>query len=305
MQTRCPSCHTLFRLPLEQVVLSRGEVRCGQCLTTFNSIDALVTPEGEPLKRPTLTQIVPDITPAHSTPPPERLFLPIDEEDIAQLLQDSHQPKPDPASPPPSLTPIIPHHPFTLVTEPQWTANPAPSSPPKPIRYRQRQRIRHAATPSRLQRIGQRLLLLLLLTTLVAQLLYWQWQPLLHHPQGRALLQTICHHVHCSLPPQQDLQQLKLLESTITSHPLYQNGLRISARLHNLADFSQPWPRLQLRLHDISSHQIAARTFTSAHYLTAPVEALFPPRTTVDIGLDIADSSAAAIGFTLTILPSE
>jgi len=41
MVTSCPRCHTTFRVKQEELAVSRGRVRCGQCSEIFNAFDAL------------------------------------------------------------------------------------------------------------------------------------------------------------------------------------------------------------------------------------------------------------------------
>lgn len=85
MITLCPDCQTRFRLPLDQVASSRGEVFCGECHAQFNALDHLVIEEGIKQNRPTLTDR------AQKGDEGERentLFLPIDENAIANLLSE-------------------------------------------------------------------------------------------------------------------------------------------------------------------------------------------------------------------------
>jgi predicted Zn finger-like uncharacterized protein len=42
MITRCPSCSTTFRVSSQQLQAHDGKVRCGQCLTVFDGLKALV-----------------------------------------------------------------------------------------------------------------------------------------------------------------------------------------------------------------------------------------------------------------------
>lgn len=42
MKTRCPNCHTAFRITPEQLKARVGKVRCGQCQTVFNALDSLL-----------------------------------------------------------------------------------------------------------------------------------------------------------------------------------------------------------------------------------------------------------------------
>lgn len=43
--TRCPNCHTQFRVAEAQLQLAGGKVRCGACLTVFQGVDSLLWEE--------------------------------------------------------------------------------------------------------------------------------------------------------------------------------------------------------------------------------------------------------------------
>lgn len=54
LATRCPSCHTVFRVVQDQLRVSRGWVRCGRCAEVFDASVNLVDPgTGEPRQGPT------------------------------------------------------------------------------------------------------------------------------------------------------------------------------------------------------------------------------------------------------------
>ncbi|MEG1831707.1 MAG: zinc-ribbon domain-containing protein, partial [Burkholderiaceae bacterium] len=38
LATRCPACHSVFRVVADQLKLRGGLVRCGQCHTVFDAI---------------------------------------------------------------------------------------------------------------------------------------------------------------------------------------------------------------------------------------------------------------------------
>lgn len=46
LATRCPHCHTTFRVAHDQLKLRGGIVRCGQCRQVFNGIEHLLPPAG-------------------------------------------------------------------------------------------------------------------------------------------------------------------------------------------------------------------------------------------------------------------
>jgi predicted Zn finger-like uncharacterized protein len=45
MFTRCPACHTLFRIQPKQLKAARGQVRCGSCQAVFDGLECLVNRE--------------------------------------------------------------------------------------------------------------------------------------------------------------------------------------------------------------------------------------------------------------------
>ncbi|GIX23081.1 MAG: hypothetical protein KatS3mg122_0312 [Caldimonas sp.] len=48
LATRCPACHTAFRVVQDQLKVSEGWVRCGRCNEVFNALDGLFDLEREP-----------------------------------------------------------------------------------------------------------------------------------------------------------------------------------------------------------------------------------------------------------------
>ena len=46
--TSCPACGTVFKVQPEQLVPSRGDVRCGNCGQIFNALQSLSVAEAPP-----------------------------------------------------------------------------------------------------------------------------------------------------------------------------------------------------------------------------------------------------------------
>ena len=51
MYTRCPYCHTYFKVLAEHLKKAGGQVRCGQCYKVFNSIGNLIEKLPVPLTK--------------------------------------------------------------------------------------------------------------------------------------------------------------------------------------------------------------------------------------------------------------
>jgi predicted Zn finger-like uncharacterized protein len=72
--TRCPACDTMFKVVPDQLRISEGWVRCGQCGEIFNASQHLVAPEAPPSAADRAPAPTPAPTPAVVTapaPPPE------------------------------------------------------------------------------------------------------------------------------------------------------------------------------------------------------------------------------------------
>ncbi|MCL2297308.1 MAG: zinc-ribbon domain-containing protein [Proteobacteria bacterium] len=141
--TRCPQCHTTFRITSQQLALRDGRARCGHCRTVFNAFAALVDfagervpgPGMEPVQRETMTlrdsvsssgddfsappapeetkeekpspppvSEAPADAPA-STTPPRRKGPPTKEEIALAIAEAAGEKPPDPTSAPASTTP--------------------------------------------------------------------------------------------------------------------------------------------------------------------------------------------------------
>lgn len=77
--TRCPTCHTAFRVVAGQLSARGGRVRCGKCGAVFDGIAALVDKGGEPLllePSPQLGLFDPSRAPQAGTPADDTEPLP-------------------------------------------------------------------------------------------------------------------------------------------------------------------------------------------------------------------------------------
>jgi len=141
---------------------------------------------------------------------------------------------------------------------------------------------------------------LLLLATLGLPYLYINRATLIHQAELRPLLEQLCEHVACNLPPRRDLAALTLLERDIRSHDRYQGALTISATLQNRAPYAQPYPAVEVVMRDLGGKVVAARRFLPKEYLAGPVPALLEPQATAQLTLDVVDPGAEAVGFEFT-----
>jgi predicted Zn finger-like uncharacterized protein len=51
LATRCPACGTVFRVVQDQLKVSQGWVRCGQCHEVFNALESLFDLDASPSRQ--------------------------------------------------------------------------------------------------------------------------------------------------------------------------------------------------------------------------------------------------------------
>lgn len=142
---------------------------------------------------------------------------------------------------------------------------------------------------------------LLLLAVLAVQYVYLNRVALVHHAELRPLLELLCEHTGCRLPPRRDVTALTLLERDIRSHDRYQGALTIHATVQNRAAFAQPYPAVDVVMRDLTGRVVAARRFLPQDYLSgAAAPPLLAPQATAQLTLDVVDPGAEAVGFEFT-----
>lgn len=315
MRTQCPECNATFHLSPGQIRAAQGYVRCGECGAVFDGLAHLTGRQPPPEPEPT----APLRTGPTFQPIPDD---PFDEEGIEALLKasdadelalDEEEPilswhditaqkaaSPDATGaehghvPPPDIpdttTLDIPAD-FTLATttpEAETEELPAVLADEAPVAEK--------------SSWGWTLGSLVLLAGLGIQFLYFNHVMLARHEPLRPALGWLCQYAGCELPPRRNLQAIELLERDIRSHPRYQGALRITATLINRAPFAQPYPQLELTLHDLAGRPVASRRFLPGEYLgsTAPA-GLLPPSGTARVALEVVDPGGEALGFQFSL----
>ncbi|WP_025917166.1 DUF3426 domain-containing protein [Herminiimonas sp. CN] len=99
LATRCPHCHTTFRVAHDQLKLRGGIVRCGQCRQVFNGIEHLLPPAGiQPAANP-------GVPPKDDLSHVDRLIPPAAVGNQVEIgLPSRVDSEPDAAAPQPKLT---------------------------------------------------------------------------------------------------------------------------------------------------------------------------------------------------------
>ena len=156
------------------------------------------------------------------------------------------------------------------------------------------------------------ILSLLAALLLIAQLAYWQRDPLLVHPklpaswkvQALSLCATL--ELRCRRDDNQRPQASEAFISQklmVRAHPDVSNALRVDAILVNRSPEKRAFPLLELRFSDMYGSEVARRLFTPAEYLAGELNALsqLPSQQPVHIALDIVDPGSAAVNYQIAL----
>ena len=147
--------------------------------------------------------------------------------------------------------------------------------------------------------------IIILLLVSFSQLAYFRAHELIQQiPSSRPVLEAFCETIGCNYSGPSDIKQIQLLSRDVRLHPKQKNALLISAAMINNAYFSQPYPKIHIRLSDISGNVVAERIFNSETYmgkLSNPF-LLMKSKTPVHINFEVVDPGKDAINFEFTFL---
>jgi predicted Zn finger-like uncharacterized protein len=145
------------------------------------------------------------------------------------------------------------------------------------------------------------LLILLAAIGLFAQYLAYNFTDLARQDRYRPWLAQLCPRLGCTLPSKVDIDQIKSSNLVVRNHPDFNGALVVDAILYNRADFSQPFPLLEMRFADINGQLLASRSFKPSEYLAGELAGSteMPPQTPIHIALDILDPGSRAVNYSL------
>lgn len=140
--------------------------------------------------------------------------------------------------------------------------------------------------------------IVLMLAVLALQYLYYHRLTLVVNPQLRPVLEQMCQVTGCPLPPRRDVASIELGNHLVQNHPRYTDSLLITATLVNHADFTQPFPIVEVVMTDLDQVVIARRRFMPEQYLAGENASRgFSPDTEMPLMLEVLDPGKKAVGF--------
>lgn len=297
--TRCPNCHSRFRVTEGQLKLADGQVRCGACLRVFSAPEhALDPPRKEPEIQPeppgpepevpgkAASSLLPDSVgePASASREPAQPGAQAAPTATSGTAAATEPPAPDrkPAAPPSAAAP---HTDRPLVAE--------------PLQLNSADDERNPVTTAFIL-LG----ILLSLVLLLFQLLWFERARLARYPQLQGLYTLLCYQVDCDLDSSAALDLIRNRNLHVQPHPQYSDALKVSVVLENTAPFAQPWPGLWLRFTDLQGRDVAQRVFQPDEYLdtrSLSIERM-PPGQPMQIGLELAAPASRGVNYELRLI---
>lgn len=275
--TRCPACTTMFKVVPDQLRVSDGWVRCGQCDEIFDASSHLVQvalDAGVPAGSPQADVEARDNEPASL---PEAVIAhPVEAELDSRTLESPQEftveqalPAPDPE--PASLVP-----PAAELPGPVMSTNVSDLEP-----YRRdelgevsflRDKSNATVWDKPLTRVMLVLLSLLMVLVLAGQMVFHERDRILVMQPGlKPWLLTLCEHLNCTLSPLRQIESIVIDSSSFTR--IQGDSYRLSFTLKNTAATALAVPALELTLTDSLDQPVLRRVFSPAE-LGVPSDAL-------------------------------
>jgi len=147
-------------------------------------------------------------------------------------------------------------------------------------------------------------LILLSVCVLLAQLIYFEKERLLHNKTSRYIAQAVCYILPCTVPVYKDLSKLKLISRKIHSHPVEKKALIVTAAVINKATQAQPFPKILISMEDIQGNTRVQRLFDPKEYLPNGISAdqNMAPNIPLNINVAIKDPGQNIITFKIDFL---
>ena len=118
----------------------------------------------------------------------------------------------------------------------------------------------------------------------------------------RGYLSLFCQVASCDLPAKRDPFKFTLTHTKIDLHPTQPDAIRVTVKLINEAEFSQPYPDLQLTLTDRDGRVVGRRTFPPKLYLSGNSGKMLGKGELASILFDLSHPHEKAVGFVIDIV---
>ena len=266
MFTKCPECKAVFRVNTEQLEVAEGLVRCGLCDVVFNGKDYLQEESEDVSSQDALTS-------------EQTVEIQESESEDFKLEEDSSLAEPvseDDAGG--TDTDTIPS---AIRDDFGGTFN--------------------ANTNTAMQVAFWTIAAVCLMLFFLGQITYWQKVEIL----PTTWVEKFCQPFGCGHPKEQDIENIKILNRNIYTHPNVENALMITTSF--VSAQSQPYPLLQVALLDIQGRILAVRRFKPQEYLVNKELKNTSMRANEPVGarLEVIDPGSKVIAYEFDFLTIE
>jgi predicted Zn finger-like uncharacterized protein len=292
LATRCPHCHTYFRVTPQQLALRDGMVRCGACREIFNG--EVYVFERTELTEATASAHVEDDTTGRmtlidfgslrATPAPRESNMQEELDALSKAIADL-QSKPWTETAPVELSPA---------EEEEDTEQPAPGFVHE---ARQRQRTSRAWTFLLIVGIP------LLLGALTAQLGYlFRNDIAARSPEAARYMRAVCRRVGCTITLPAQIEALSIESRHLQKLQDQDNHFELIILVRNIGTTSQAWPALDLQLNNATGQTEIRKIFMPSEFLKASeIRAGIPAASEREVRLRFELNGNPAHGFNIQI----
>jgi predicted Zn finger-like uncharacterized protein len=304
--TKCPACTTMFKVVPDQLRVSDGWVRCGQCNEVFDAnlnlqaAEAIHIPETQTAEHgPEPTQLTPpapapaEFAEANDDQAESESFLAVN----PHALHFEPEVQSDPMAEPHLETGETDH-----VSASQQLAQGDDSLSGESVL--EHSFLQRKETPSvwkrRSVRAGLSLFALLLGVTLVLQVVLHERDRIAAAlPETKAAVEALCGAVGCAVAPLRQIESIQIDSSSFTK--VRADVYRLSFALKNTAHISIATPALELTLTDMQDQAVVRRVFTAMDFgdKSGVLQAGAELSVTVPLSVKLAGSPEKVSGYRL------
>lgn len=291
LATRCPHCHTYFRVTPQQLALRDGMVRCGACREIFNG-EVYVFERTELTDATTSAQVEDDTTgrmtlidfgSLRATPAPRESSMQEELDALSKAIADL-QSKPWTEPPPGELAPA----------DEEDRDQPAPG-----FVHEARQRQRTSRVWTILLIVG----IPLLLGALSAQLGYlFRNEIAARSPEAARYLRAVCRRIGCTITLPAQIEALSIESRHLHKLQDQDNHFELTVLVRNIGTTSQAWPALDLQLNNVAGQTEIRKVFMPSEFLKASeIRAGIPAASEREVRLRFELNGNPAHGFNIQI----
>ncbi|SFG46338.1 MJ0042 family finger-like domain-containing protein [Neptunomonas qingdaonensis] len=296
INTRCPACHTAFNVTNGQLKVADGLVRCGGCLHVFNAQESAESPLAGHANTPKYAATpTPTITEKHAAAPEAPAETLYQKQPIQQrAARQAQQPVQQSSS---RLTQLTQQPTQPLTTQ---------QAIKLPLLKHDFESPDETVAESSLSHFISHSLLICLVLLCITQILWFQKDEWIQQEQFRPVYKALYALMDQPLPARRSPDLIINKQLIIQPHKEFADAIRVSILLENTADFSQPFPTLQLIFSDLKGRTTAQRTLTASEYINTQLfpHQLMPSKQPIQIQLDMMAPGLRAVGYQLNLISS-